>query len=347
MKKGAKKKFGFTFLELVIVIAIMGILTTISASSYSSIVKKSRDSKRKADIEEIRSSLELYRSNNGYYPLTVDELLGPTVYMQRRPHDPLASQGYSYQYTPLPSSPTQCNNNLVPCVDYRMGAKLETDNTCTSAPSSTCSGSTACNYCLGPFGEFNGDTITAGAPTIAPPTNSPPTTEPTIPVPGTSVRFVKADTTTHGNWKGVYGTKGYNIIADSQNYPSFVQITPSNNSTHTWVAITNDSRGLQMSNGNYYIAATWYAFGTESIDINFTDGLTHQLSIYNLDWDNASRTQDVVLYNATTNAVLDTQSVASFYSGIYLVWNISGHVLMTISRTGNSPNAVVSGLFFD
>jgi hypothetical protein len=45
--------------------------------------------------------------------------------------------------------------------------------------------------------------------------------------------------------------------------------------------------------------------------------------------------------------VLNSQSVAGFHGGEYLVWNVSGHVRIQVTNTGNSsPNAVVSGLFF-
>ena len=39
--------------------------------------------------------------------------------------------------------------------------------------------------------------------------------------------FVKTDTSTHGTWKGVYGTQGYNVIDDTVSYPGYVTVTPS------------------------------------------------------------------------------------------------------------------------
>ena len=83
-----------------------------------------------------------------------------------------------------------------------------------------------------------------------------------------------------------------------------------------------------------------------TIDVNITDGATHQVALYNLDWDGANtRTQRVDVLNATTGAVLDTRTVTAFSNGQYLVWTIGGHVTFRVTNTGPA-NAVVSGLFF-
>jgi hypothetical protein len=45
--------------------------------------------------------------------------------------------------------------------------------------------------------------------------------------------------------------------------------------------------------------------------------------------------------------VLESRSVSGFRDGIYLVWNVSGHVVIRLTNTAGFSNAVVSGLFFD
>jgi hypothetical protein len=50
--------------------------------------------------------------------------------------------------------------------------------------------------------------------------------------------------------------------------------------------------------------------------------------------------------DATTSKVLDTETFASFHGGQYASWNVQGHVLIRVTRTGGA-NAVVSGIFFD
>ncbi len=77
-----------------------------------------------------------------------------------------------------------------------------------------------------------------------------------------------------------------------------------------------------------------------------SDGQTHTLELYFLDWDNDRRSESVTLSDADTGTVLDTETVSSFQSGVYLDWSVSGNILITI-RSLSSANAVLSGLFFD
>jgi PKD repeat protein len=80
--------------------------------------------------------------------------------------------------------------------------------------------------------------------------------------------------------------------------------------------------------------------------VNLTDGQTHDLELYFLDWDTTARGETVQISNASTGAVLDTETVTSFHSGAYLDWAVSGNVDITITHQAGA-NAVLSGLFFD
>jgi len=61
-------KKGFTLIELLVVIAIIGLLATIVMVSLNTARTKARDTKRKADIRQIRLALEMYYDTNGRYP---------------------------------------------------------------------------------------------------------------------------------------------------------------------------------------------------------------------------------------------------------------------------------------
>ena len=63
--------FGFTVIELLVVIAIIAVLTTVGLVSFTQTNKRARDGKRKADLEQIRSALVLYRTDNGTYPASI------------------------------------------------------------------------------------------------------------------------------------------------------------------------------------------------------------------------------------------------------------------------------------
>jgi hypothetical protein len=181
--------------------------------------------------------------------------------------------------------------------------------------------------------------------TTTPPVTNPPTDPPTNPPTGNGVSFVKADTTTGGAWQGVYGNTGYYLINHAANVPSFVNITSSNNSSYVWTGSTTEARAPQKINASDRIAACWYSGGAFSVDLNFTDGKSHQVAVYLLDWDSANmRSERIDVLDAAGN-VLDTRSASNFSAGQYLVWNLSGHVVLRFTNT-SQLQAVVSGFFF-
>lgn len=64
MKRG-QKQTGFTIVELLIVIVVIGILAAISLAAYGSVQAKARDSSRKSDVASIVKSLGMYEANSG------------------------------------------------------------------------------------------------------------------------------------------------------------------------------------------------------------------------------------------------------------------------------------------
>jgi prepilin-type N-terminal cleavage/methylation domain-containing protein len=61
---------GFTLIELLIVIAIIGLLSSVVLASLNDARAKSRDVSRKATLRSLQTALELYYSSNGAYPTT-------------------------------------------------------------------------------------------------------------------------------------------------------------------------------------------------------------------------------------------------------------------------------------
>jgi len=168
--------------------------------------------------------------------------------------------------------------------------------------------------------------------------------------PPPSATFVKADTLTKGNWVGTYGQNGALIANDpSVTLPAYATVTTTA-PPYTWVGSTTDARALYTSTAaSGRIASTYYSTASAgasfTFDVNLTDGSSHQVAVYSLDFENFGRAQSIKILNANNNAVLDTRSITSFGNGVYEVWNLTGHVLIQVVNSGSS-SAVVSGLFF-
>jgi prepilin-type N-terminal cleavage/methylation domain-containing protein len=96
-----KPKSGFTLIELLVVIAVMGMIIGAIVPSFRKSRSSTRDGKRKAELQNIRSALEIYRSDQTppSYP-TADANANPVglspTYMPSWPADPMPSFYYRY-----------------------------------------------------------------------------------------------------------------------------------------------------------------------------------------------------------------------------------------------------------
>lgn len=132
-----KKQRAYTLIEVLVVITIIGILLRVSLAALSSPRKISRDNKRKADLEQIRSALEIYRSDILSYPATWDLpgkvplVGGSTAYMSTVPSDPGI---YGYRYSRITVN------------SYCLCAFLETGGSGTSCACGGNCGTAVCNY---------------------------------------------------------------------------------------------------------------------------------------------------------------------------------------------------------
>lgn len=149
--------------------------------------------------------------------------------------------------------------------------------------------------------------------------------------------FLRVDTTTQGSWQGVYGNQQAALAATAPTNP----ISMSGQSPFIWNPNTSDVRALQS--GTARVAACWYG-AAFAVQIDATT--PRQLAIYLLDWDGSGRSQRIDVLDATTQYVLDTRTLDHFHDGQYVVWNVTGHVVVKVTLLGG-VNAVVSGVFLD
>lgn len=175
--------------------------------------------------------------------------------------------------------------------------------------------------------------------------NAPP------PPPGggggsTSATPIGQDTTTQGSWKGKYGSDGYYVANGISQAASYGSATVTGGATFTWAYKVTDPRGLQNFDpilGNLNTAATYYG-NNLNVNVNITDGNSHQVSLYLLDWDRSNLVETIAAYDAATGALLDSQTISGFGDGKYFSWNIKGNVRFSINSTGYN-SALVSGIF--
>ncbi|HKV40720.1 MAG TPA: hypothetical protein VJX67_16020 [Blastocatellia bacterium] len=161
-----------------------------------------------------------------------------------------------------------------------------------------------------------------------------------------SAIFVRIDEASQGNWHGAYGADGYSISGGSQNVASYATFTVHNQQDHLWTGATADLRALQTADGAARLAASWSSPKPLTFDVSLIDGRAHQFAMYAVDWEGIGRAEAFQVLDASTGAVLDTQTISNFRGGVYLVWTLAGNVRIQVSQT-SGPDAVVSGVFFD
>ena len=132
-------------IELLVVVAIIGLLSTLSIIAFNQARSRARDARRLADIKQIQTALEMYYNDMGCYPpaLSVSGgslATGSTVYMDIVPKPPVpadnqACQGTTF-YTYVANNYGGTNNgtySLRYCLGNNTSGVLATLNTATPA----------------------------------------------------------------------------------------------------------------------------------------------------------------------------------------------------------------------
>ena len=100
-RKCAAGQAGFTLVEILLVVVIIGMLATIAAINVPKFLGQGREGKVKADINSISAAVEAFNMVEGKYPSSLANLTeGNDPYLKSLPKDPWGSE---YQYN-TPSS---------------------------------------------------------------------------------------------------------------------------------------------------------------------------------------------------------------------------------------------------
>lgn len=133
-----RSSIGFTLLELLVVISIIGILIAISAAAFTTAQQKARNAKRQGDIQAMSKAFEqYYATTNGTYNVTGNCInMAGSLPGGALPRDPKTNNLYN------------CNLRSGVANTYCTCAELEpTGNTNGNATNSSCAG-------LGSAGSF-------------------------------------------------------------------------------------------------------------------------------------------------------------------------------------------------
>ncbi|MHB8844289.1 MAG: type IV pilin protein [Nitrospirota bacterium] len=92
---GKKAERGFTLLELMIVLAIMGILISIAQPNLKSSIIRAREAVLREDLYQIRDAIDQYYADYGKYPAELTDLVSQTEknksYLRDIPKDPFTA----------------------------------------------------------------------------------------------------------------------------------------------------------------------------------------------------------------------------------------------------------------
>jgi general secretion pathway protein G len=99
---------GFTLIEMVVVIIIMGVLLAVALPNYRVVLIQSREATLKEDLFRFRDAIDQYQMDKGHYPANLEALVSDG-YLRAIPPDPIsgAPDWKEVPADPSPDTPEQ------------------------------------------------------------------------------------------------------------------------------------------------------------------------------------------------------------------------------------------------
>jgi general secretion pathway protein G len=87
-KRQSERERGFTLLELIVVIAIVGILATVALPALKNVPLRAKESVLKTNLRTLRDVIDQHYGDKGRYPTSLDALV-EEGYLRKIPEDPI------------------------------------------------------------------------------------------------------------------------------------------------------------------------------------------------------------------------------------------------------------------
>ena len=87
---------GFSLLELIVVMAVLGILVAFALPAYQDATTRAREAVLKEDLQRMREALEQYLTDKGAYPEALEDLV-EFGYLRQIPVDPITRSAETWE----------------------------------------------------------------------------------------------------------------------------------------------------------------------------------------------------------------------------------------------------------
>lgn len=93
-----REERGFTLIELMVIVTVVGILVTMAVPSFRQSVVRAREAVLVRDLFTVRDLLDQHRGDKGHYPASLTDLVA-SGYLRAVPQDPFTRSSTTWQET--------------------------------------------------------------------------------------------------------------------------------------------------------------------------------------------------------------------------------------------------------